>query len=133
IISNFRLKPAWVKGMTNVYYDTTKANRMAMAYKCNLNRGQIDIQTVQSFIGEDHIEYVEKIYNFRVFPNALLFYYLTVVDSQHTYLSIKFHYSRVVKNRFFYFYMRRRMKLFLGKSLANLKVLCEKMYQENLG
>ncbi|QMU30630.1 DUF2652 domain-containing protein [Adhaeribacter radiodurans] len=131
IISNFRLKPSWMKGMTNVYYDTTKANRMGMAYKCNLNRGQIDIQTVQSFIGEDHIEYVEKIYNFRVFPNALLFFYLTVVDAEHTYLSIKFHYSRVVKNRFFYFYMRRRMRLFLGKSLLNLKSLCEKMYQQN--
>ncbi|WP_158546200.1 DUF2652 domain-containing protein [Adhaeribacter pallidiroseus] len=131
IISNFRLKPSWVEGMTNVYYDTTKANRMGMAYKCNLNRGQIDIQTVQSFIGEDYIEYVEKIYNFRVFPNALLFFYLTVVDAQHTYLSIKFHYSRVLKNRFFYFYMRRRMILFLGKSLLNLKNLCEKMYAQN--
>ncbi|QNF33145.1 DUF2652 domain-containing protein [Adhaeribacter swui] len=131
IISNFRLKPNWVEGMTSVQYDTTKANRMAMAYKCNLNRGQIDIQTVQTFIGEEHIEYVEKIYNFRVFPNALLFYYLTVVDAQHTYLSIKFHYSRVLKKRFFYFYMRRRMKLFLGKSLLNLKSLCEKMYEEN--
>ena len=131
VISNFRLKPNWVEGMTNVYYDTTKANRMGMAYKCNLNRGQIDIQTVQSFIGEDHIEYVEKIYNFRVFPNALLFFYLTVVDANHTALSVKFHYSRVLKSRFFYFYMRRRMKLFLGKSLLNLKSLCEKMYAEN--
>lgn len=131
IISNFRLKPAWIKGMTDVYYDTTKANRISQSYKCNLNRGQIDIQTVQSFIGEEHIEYVEKISNFRVFPNALLFFYLTAEDDDYTNVSIKFHYSRVVKNRFFYFYMRRRMKMFLGKSLLNLKSLCEKMYQEN--
>jgi hypothetical protein len=130
IISNFRLKPAWMQGMTNVYYDTTKANRMGMSYKCNLNHGQIDIQTVQSFIG-DQIEYVEKISNFRVFPNALLFFYLTATDAQHTYLALKFHYSRVVKNRFFYFYMGRRMKLFLGKSLRNLKSLCERMYEHN--
>lgn len=131
IISNFRLKPSWIKGMTSVHYDTTKANRIGMAYKCNLNRGQIDIQTVQSFIGEDYIEYVEKISNFRVFPNALLFFSLTVVDAQHTCLSLKFQYSRVVKSRFFYFYMRRRMKLFLGRSLLNLKELCEKMYVHN--
>ncbi len=131
IISNFRLKPGWVQGMTNVYYDTTKANRMGMSYKCNLNRGQIDIQTVQSFIGEDQIEYVEKISNFRVFPNALLFFYLTADEAQHTHLAIKFHYSRVVKDRFFYFYKGRRMKLFLGKSLRNLKDICEKMYAQN--
>lgn len=131
IIGNFRLKPGWVKGMTNVYYDTTKANRIGMSYKCNLNRGQIDIQTVQSFIGENYIEYVEKISNFRVFPNALLFFNLTATEAQYTTISLKFHYSRVVKSRFFYFYMRRRMKLFLGKSLRNLKNLCEEMYTHN--
>lgn len=131
IISNFRLKPGWVQGMTGVHYDTTKANRIGMSYKCDLNRGQIDIQTVQTFIDKNRIEYVEKISNFRVFPNALLFFNLTVVDAQHTYVSLKFHYSRVVKSRFFYFYMRRRMKLFLSKSLHNLKALCERMYVHN--
>ncbi|WP_051359719.1 DUF2652 domain-containing protein [Adhaeribacter aquaticus] len=132
VVSNFRLKPGWVSGMKQVHFDTTKANRMGMSYKCDLNNGQIDIQTVQSFIGEERIEYVEKIANFRIFPNAMLFYYLMAVDEHHTYINIKFHYSRIIlTQRFFHFFMRRRMKLFLGKSLQRLKALCERMYQAN--
>lgn len=132
IISNFRLKPAWITGMTKVHFDTTKANRLGMSYKCDLNRGQIDIQTIQSFIGEERIEYVEKIFNFRIYPNALIFYYLTVVDEGHTYVQIKFHYNPTALTTFFHaFFLRRRMKIFLGKSIRNLKALCERMYQEH--
>jgi hypothetical protein len=132
IISNFRLKPAWIQGMTQVHFDTTKANRMGISYKCDLNRGQIDIQTVQSFIGEDKIEYVEKVSNLRVFPNALLFFYLTSVDREHTFVTLKFHYSRIQMTRYFQaFFMRRRMRIFLSKSLARLKELCERMYNEH--
>lgn len=132
IISNFRLKPAWIQGMTRVHYDTSKANRMGISYKCDLNRGQIDIQTVQSFIGGDKIEYVEKVSNLRVFPNALLFYYLTSVDGDHTRVTLNFHYSRIQMTRYFHaFFLRRRMKLFLSKSLVKLKALCERMYNEH--
>lgn len=132
IISNFRLKPSWVAGLTKVHFDITKANRMGISYKCDLNRGQIDIQTVQSFIGGEQIEYVEKVSNFRVFPNALLFYYLTGSDSDNTHLNIKFHYSRIALGNYFYaFFMRRRMKIFLGKSVLKLKELCERMYNEH--
>ncbi|GEO02590.1 hypothetical protein AAE02nite_02540 [Adhaeribacter aerolatus] len=130
IISNFRLKPAWVAGMSRVHFDTTKANRMGISYKCDLNRGQIDVQTVQSFIGEKQIEYVEKIANFRIFPNAFLFYYLTTVEEDKTYLQLKFHYSSSVVGSYIYsFFIRRRMKIFLGKSIRQLKALCEQMYQ----
>lgn len=131
IISNFRLKPAWIQGMTRVHYDTTKANRMGISYKCDLNRGQIDIQTVQSFIGRDKIEYVEKVSNLRIFPNALLFFNLTSVND-HTCITMQFHYSRLQMTRLFHgFFMRRRMKLFLAKSLSRLKQLCERMYHEH--
>ena len=130
IISNFRLKPAWVAGMSKVHFDTTKANRMGISYKCDLNRGQIDIQTVQSFIGENQIEYVEKISNFRIFPNAFLFYYLTSGQENETRLQIKFHYSSSVLASYIYsFFIRRRMKIFLGKSIRQLKVLSEHLYQ----
>jgi len=132
IISNFRLKPAWVLGMSKVHYDVSKATRMGISYKCDLNRGQIDIQTIQTFIGEEHIEYVEKVGNFRIFPNSMLFYYLTAVDNQNTNLEIKFHYSRIpTSNNFFYFFMRRRMKIFLGKSIRRLQELSERMYAEH--
>jgi len=134
VISNFRLKPAWIVGMQKVHFDITKANRMGFAYKCDLNRGQIDIQTIQTFIGEKKIEYVEKVANFRIFPNSLLFYYLTALDTQRTHLEIKFHYSRIPSGKnFFYFFMRRRMKIFLGKSIRRLQVLCERMYAEHQG
>ena len=132
IIHNFRLKPAWIVGMRKVHFDLTKANRMGFAYKCDLNGGQIDIQTIQTFIGEKKIEYVEKVANFRIFPNSLLFYYLTALDAQRTHLEIKFHYSRIPNGKnFFYFFMRRRMKIFLGKSIRRLQDLCERMYAEH--
>ena len=132
IISNFRLKSAWVEGMGQVYFDTTKANRMGISYKCDLNRGQIDIQTVQSFIGEEQIEYVEKISNFRVFPNALFFFYLRNVENNCTELQIKFHYNPTALGSYIYsFFIRRRMKIFLGRSIRKLKELCERMYQAN--
>ena len=132
IISNFRLKPAWVAGMSKVHFDVAKANRMGLSYKCDLNRGQIDIQNIQTFIGEEHIEYVEKVANFRIFPNSMLFYYLTVVDALNTNLEIKFHYSRIPTcSNFFYFFMRRRMRIFLGKSARRLQALCERMYAEH--
>jgi hypothetical protein len=132
IISNFRLKPAWIVGMHQVHFDITKANRMGISYKCDLNRGQIEIQTVQTFIGEDTIEYVEKVGHFRIFPNAFFFFYITAQDEANTNLTLKFHYNRLfLENRFFSFFMRRRMKLFLGKSLRRLKELCERMYQEH--
>ena len=132
IISNFRLKPSWVVGMTQVHFDITKPNRMGISYKCDLNRGQIDIQTVQTFIGEDKIEYVEKVANFRVLPNVMLFYYLTEENSHHTQINLKLSYSRIAMgSNLFFFYMRWRMKIFLGKSLLKLKELCEQMYQEH--
>lgn len=132
IISNFRLKPAWVAGMSKVHFDTTKANRMGISYKCDLNRGQIDIQTVQSFIGESEVEYVEKISNFRIFPNAFLFYYLISAGEKETQLEIRFHYSASVVGSYIYsFFIRRRLKIFLGKSIRKLQELCERMYQQH--
>lgn len=130
IISNFRLKPAWIVGMSRVHFDTTKANRLGISYKCDLNRGQIDIQTVQSFIGENQIEYVEKIANFRIFPNAWLFFYLKEAGPDQTNLEIKFHYNPTALGSYIYsFFIRRRMKIFLSKSICKLKELCERMYQ----
>ncbi|KAA5549176.1 DUF2652 domain-containing protein [Adhaeribacter rhizoryzae] len=130
ILSNFRLKPAWVLGMSKVHFDVTKANRIGISYKCDLNRGQIDIQTVQSFIGENEIEYVEKISNFRIFPNAFLFYHLRSAGENRTRLDIKFHYSASIVGSYIYsFFIRRRLKIFLGKSICKLKALCERMYQ----
>jgi hypothetical protein len=132
IISNFRLKPSWIQGMTQVHYDTTKVNRMGISYKCDLNRGQIDIQTVQSFIGGDQIEYVEKVSNLRMFPNALLFFHLVAVNGDSTQVTVKFHYNRIQLTRFFqFFFMRRRMNIFLSKSLKKLQELCARMYNEH--
>ena len=129
VISNFRLKTAWMAGMTAVFYDTTKANRISPSYKCDLNRGQIDLQAVQTVDGPERIEYIEKVSNFRIFPNSMLLYYLRQNEDAHTIITIAFHYSRVrVGRRFHSFFGKRRMKIFLGKSLVKLKALCESLY-----
>jgi hypothetical protein len=133
IIRNFRLKTRWMAGMTAVHYDITKANRITASYKCDLNRGQIDLQALLTDEGKDRIVYIEKVYNFRIYPNSMLFYYLRENEDQHTILTIEFQYSRVtVGRRFHTFFGKRRMKIFLGKSLIELKCLCEELYAKTM-
>lgn len=128
IIRNFRLKPCWMVGVSAVHYDTSKANRIAPAYKCDLNRGQIDLQAVQTDQTPERVVYIEKVANFRIYPNSLLFYYLRQNEDGHTLLTIEFHYSRVsVGRRFHSFFGKRRMRIFLGKSIQKLKALCEEV------
>jgi hypothetical protein len=128
IIRNLRLKPAWMVGMSAVHYDTTKADRTNPNYKCDLNRGQIDLQAVQTDESPERIVYIEKVANFRIYPNSMLFYYLRENEDQHTILTIEFHYSRVsVGRRFGSFFGKRRMRIFLGKSILQLKELCERL------
>lgn len=133
IIRNFRLKPSWMVGMTAVHYDTSKANRITPSYKCDLNRGQIDLQAVQTDRDPERVVYIEKVSNFRIYPNSLLFYYLRENEDGHTLLTIEFHYSRVlVGRRFHSFFGKRRMKIFLGKSIRKLKALCEEIYNKRM-
>jgi hypothetical protein len=129
IIRNFRLKPKWMVGMSAVHYDTSTANRITPAYKCDLNRGQIDLQAVQTDTSQERVVYIEKVSKFRIYPNSLLFYYLRQNEDGHTLLTIEFHYSRVlVGRRFHFFFGKRRMRIFLGKSIQKLKALCEELY-----
>jgi hypothetical protein len=133
ILQNFRLKPHWMVGMTAVHYDTTKANRINPSYKCDLNRGQIDLQPVQTDESPERIVYIEKVSQFRIYPNSMLFYYLRQNEDGHTILTIDFHYSRVlVGRRFHSFFGRRRMRIFLGKSIHRLKCLCEELFEKKM-
>ncbi|WP_400193281.1 DUF2652 domain-containing protein [Hymenobacter sp. B81] len=99
IISNFRLRPQWMEGVTAVHYDVTKAARPGTSYKLDLYRGQIDLQAVQHIVAADHIEYVEKVSHFRLFPNALLFFYVEAVDARHCLVSLEFRYGHVASTR----------------------------------
>ena len=128
LVSNLRLRCAWLEGATAVHYDLSKADRLGVSYKVDIHRGQIDFQTVQSFEGEDRIEYVEKISHFRLFPNSLLFFFIEVVDERSCLVTIDFRYGSVASpHSLIRFGQLHRMQLFLARSMRNLAALAEKM------
>ncbi|GAA4393218.1 DUF2652 domain-containing protein [Hymenobacter koreensis] len=124
LISNFRLRPRWMQGVTAAYYDVTKAARPGTSYKLDLYNGQIDLQAVQSIVAQDHIEHVEKVSHFRLFPNALLFYYLEAVDTQNCLITVEFRYGHIASpTRLIRRGQLRRVRRWLGHSLRNLSQL----------
>jgi hypothetical protein len=107
-----------------VHYDVTKAGRLGTSYKVDVNRGQIDFQAVQLFEDEDRIEYVEKISHFRLFPNALLFFFIEAVDERTSLLTLEFRYGHVASpSPLIRFGQLRRMHRFLGQSIRQLAAL----------
>ncbi|QHL88568.1 DUF2652 domain-containing protein [Nibribacter ruber] len=129
VIRNYRLKPAWMQGMKTAQYDITKSDRSGTYCKCEMEKGGvIEIQTLQFKMSDDHVEYIEKITNFKMFPNALLFLKAYATGPHTTLLTLEFHYSRVSVGDYFYdFFGRKQMRDFMGKSLKRLKELCEQM------
>jgi hypothetical protein len=128
LVRNLRLRSVWLEGATAVHYDLSKAGRLGTSYKVDINRGQIDFQTVQSFEGEERIEYVEKISHFRIFPNSLLFFFIEVVDERSCLVTIDFHYGHIASARsLIRFGQLKRVNRFLGRSIRNLAALAEKM------
>ena len=130
VLSNFRLRPNWMPGVRDVQYDVTKAGRLGTSYKVQLNRGQIDFQTVQHFEDETRIEYVEKISLFRLFPNSLLFFFLDKTAADSCLITLEFRYGYVASpRRLVRFGQLRRMRRFLGVALRRLASLCEHMVE----
>lgn len=128
LVRNLRLRCVWLEGATAVHYDLSKADRLGLSYKVDINRGQIDFQTIQSFEGEERIEYVEKISHFRLFPNSLLFFFIEVVDEHSCLVTIDFRYGHVASpHPLIRFGQIHRMHRFLGRSIRNLAALAEKM------
>jgi hypothetical protein len=128
VVRNLRLRCAWLEGGSAVYYDVSKAGRLGTSYKVDVNRGQIDFQTVQSFEGEERIEYVEKISHFRLFPNSLLFFFIEVVDARSCLITLDFRYGHVASpHPLVRFGQLQRMHRFLGRSIRQLAALAEKM------
>ncbi|GAA4013495.1 hypothetical protein GCM10022408_28240 [Hymenobacter fastidiosus] len=128
VISNFRLRPHWMPGVRDVLYDVTKAGRLGTSYKVQLNRGQIDFQAVQRFEDEDRIEYVEKISLFRLFPNALLFYFIEKITDRSCLVTLEFRYGYVASARpLVRFGQLRRMQRFLALASRQLTTLCQNM------
>ncbi|TGE27354.1 DUF2652 domain-containing protein [Hymenobacter metallicola] len=128
VLSNFRLRAHWMPGVSGVKYDLTKAGRLGTSYKVNLNRGQIDFQTVQRFEDADRIEYVEKISLFRLFPNSFLFCFIEVVDDQTCFVTLEFRYGYIASQHpLIRFGQRQRMRRFLGHSIRQFAQLCEGM------
>ncbi|MFD2785051.1 DUF2652 domain-containing protein [Hymenobacter rubripertinctus] len=128
VVSNFRLRPQWMEGATAVHYDVTKAGRLGTSYKVDVLNGQIDFQTVQCLDDDEgHITYVEKISHFRLFPNALLFYHLEVVDIDTCFLTLELRYGHIASDlRLVRFGQLRRLHRFLGRSLIGLAELVAK-------
>jgi hypothetical protein len=128
LVRNLRLRRVWMEGATAVHYDISKADRLGTSYKVDINRGQIDFQTVQSFEGEERIEYVEKISHFRLFPNSLLFFFIEVVDEKSCFLTLDFRYGHVASpSPLIRFGQLHRMHRFLYRSISNLAALGERM------
>ena len=128
VIRNFRLRPRWLEGATAVHYDVTKAGRLGTSYKVDVLNGQIDFQAVQCLEEEDgRVTYVEKISHFRLFPNALLFYTLEVVDPSACLLTLELRYGHVASaSRLVRFGQLHRLHRFLARSLRRLATLVEK-------
>lgn len=129
ILQNYRLKPAWLIGVKKVTFDTSKVNRSGIYFQCEMEKGDaIEIQALQTKVAGDRAEYIEKIANFKMFPNSFLFYYLKE-EEQGTQLTVEFHYSRISVGSYFYdSFGRKHIRLFLGKSLRCLKAFCEQYY-----
>jgi|GEM_PF-578954 len=128
VISNFRLRPHWMPGVRAVQYDVTKTGRLGTSYKVQLNRGQIDFQTVQYFADEARIEYVEKISLFRLFPNSMLFYFIEAVSDEACLVTLEFRYGYIASARpLIRFGQLRRMQRFMGAAARQLATLCEHM------
>ncbi|KAA9333432.1 DUF2652 domain-containing protein [Hymenobacter busanensis] len=124
LLSNYRLRPRWMAGVTAVHYDVTKAARPGTSYKLDLYSGQIDLQAVQSIEAEDHLEYVEKVSHFRLFPNALLFFYIEEVDARNCLVTAEFRYGHIASaSRLIRRGQLRRVRRWLGSSLQQLAAL----------
>ena len=83
---------------------------------------------MQSFEGEERIEYVEKISHFRLFPNSLLFFFIEAVDEHSCLVTLDFRYGHVASSQALVrFGQLRRMHRFLGRSIRRLAALAEKM------
>ncbi|MCC2547299.1 DUF2652 domain-containing protein [Hymenobacter sp. BT175] len=132
VLANFRLRPRWMVGVSKVQYDLTKADRLGTSYKVDLNRGQIDFQTVQRFEDEERTEYVEKISHFRLFPNSLLFFFIEPVSTRACLITLEFRYGHIASRRpLIRFGQLRRLHRFLGISLRQLAALCEQLSIKN--
>ncbi|WP_165963457.1 DUF2652 domain-containing protein [Hymenobacter radiodurans] len=128
LVRNLRLRYKWLEGATAVHYDLSKADRLGVSYKVDVNKGQIDFQTVQSFQGEERIEYVEKISHFRLFPNSLLFFFIEAVDERSCLITLDFRYGYVASPSSLIRYgQRQRVHRFWARSLRNLVALGERM------
>ncbi|RNI30051.1 DUF2652 domain-containing protein [Rufibacter immobilis] len=130
VIQNYRLKPKWMHRVKAAQFDTKKINRIGTNYLCEMEKGgSIEMQTLQSRITPERIEVIEKMANFKMFPNSLIFYYLHE-EKEGTQITLEFHYSRVSVGDYFYDYFgRKQIKGFMKASLHQLKVLCEQIQQ----
>ncbi|MBG8555229.1 DUF2652 domain-containing protein [Hymenobacter guriensis] len=128
VVSNLRLRPHWLTGAHGVQYDVTKSNRLGSTYKVGLNRGQVDFQAVQHFVGAERLEYVEKIAHFRMFPNSLLFFFLEEISDHACLLTLEFRYGHVAAtSRLVRFGQLRRLHRLLGSSAHTLAGLCRRL------
>ncbi|AYA37574.1 DUF2652 domain-containing protein [Hymenobacter oligotrophus] len=128
VLSNFRLRPRWLAGTAAVHYDVTKAFRPGTSYTLDLYNGQIGLQAVQRIVADDHIEYVEKVSHWRLFPNAMLIYYLEQVDDRHCLISMEFRYGHVASPlRTIRRGQLRRLRRWLAYSIRQLTALCEQV------
>ncbi|WP_207434204.1 DUF2652 domain-containing protein [Sabulibacter ruber] len=130
VIQNYRLKPKWMHRVKSAQIDTKKINRIGTNYLCEMEKGgSIEMQTLQSRVTPEKIEVIEKMANFKMFPNSLIFYYL-YEDNEETNVTLEFHYSRVSVGDYFYDYFgRKQIKGFMKASLNQLKALCEQIHQ----
>ncbi|GGK87395.1 DUF2652 domain-containing protein [Rufibacter glacialis] len=133
VIQNYRLKPKWMHRVKNAHFDTKKVNRIGTNYFCEMEKGgTIELQMLQSRITEEKIEVIEKMANFKMFPNSLIFYFLYEEDGG-TNLTLEFHYSRVSVGDYFYDnFGRKQIKGFMKVSFLRLKALCEKLHRNRL-
>ena len=129
VVGNFRLRSRWLDHATGVHYDVTKAGRLGTSYKVDIGNGQIDFQAVQLFDEDpDRLEYVEKISHFRLFPNSLLFFFIQTIDADNCLITLEFRYGHVASNLpLVRFGQLQRMRRVLGRSIAQLAELCERM------
>ncbi|OON67755.1 DUF2652 domain-containing protein [Hymenobacter sp. CRA2] len=127
VVSNMRQRPRWLAGTSAVHYDASKARRPGANYKLDLYTGQIDLQVVQHLsTDDDHMEYVEKVAHWRLFPNALLFFRLEAIDAGHCLVTMEFRYGHIASARRL---VRKgqlhRLHRWLGQSVRQLAGLFE--------
>ncbi|RAK68270.1 DUF2652 domain-containing protein [Hymenobacter edaphi] len=126
VVSSLPERPRWLAGTTAVHYDATKAHRPGANYKLDLYAGQIDLQVVQRLETDGHIEYVEKVAHWRLFPNALLFFRLEAVDDRHCLVTMEVRYGHVASaHRLIRKGQLQRLRRWLGQSVRQLAALCE--------